>query len=149
MPAAKLLTMYAPQYATFKTPVSPKRLKRSMITQHSYTTQTRSGLLILFTLISFLFFFKTYPSRGDGYSREYKGTGYSRVAKVSMLYGEENRLYERAIRSHKAHDEKYNYPFHVLREDVAGGYWNKPSYLLSLVVAELAKPVKERTEWLM
>lgn len=70
-----------------------------------------------------------------------------------MLYGKDEGpargLYERALRTHKAHDERHNYPFHVLREDVAGGYWNKPSYLLSLVVNELAKPLGQRTEWLM
>lgn len=111
--------------------------------------QARTALLVFFALISFLFFFKSYPSRPDGYHRKYKGQGRPRVAKVSMLYGKENTIYERAIRSHRLHDEKFNYPFQVLREEVAGGYWNKPSYLLSLVVNELAKAAGERTEWLM
>ncbi|KAJ5757108.1 Galactosyl transferase [Penicillium nucicola] len=38
---------------------------------------------------------------------------------------------------------------HVLREDISVGFWNKPSYLLALVISELAKPAGERMEWLM
>lgn len=37
----------------------------------------------------------------------------------------------------------------VLQNDIAVGYWNKPSYLLSLVIEELAKPVGEQVEWFM
>ncbi|KAB8556627.1 hypothetical protein FH972_025663 [Carpinus fangiana] len=67
-----------------------------------------------------------------------------------MLYGETpNPLYERAVRSHRLHNERWNYPMFVLREQIAGGYWNKPSYLMSLIVQELAKPKSERLEWLM
>jgi len=67
-----------------------------------------------------------------------------------MLYGDPvDPLYERAIRSHRLHNERWNYPMHVLRRHITGGYWNKPSYLLGLIVAELAKPVEERVEWLM
>ncbi|KAF9894786.1 hypothetical protein FE257_004407 [Aspergillus nanangensis] len=77
------------------------------------------------------------------------GTGSGRVAKVSMLYGKRNSLYERALRSHQRHATRWGYPMHVLREDISVGFWNKPSYLLSLVIQELAKPPTQRVEWLM
>lgn len=73
----------------------------------------------------------------------------NRVAKVSMLYGEPNHMYERALQSHERHGKIWGYPMHVLRQDISVGFWNKPSYLLSLVIAELAKPAGERMEWLM
>ena len=114
--------------------------------------KTRGILLSLFAILSFLFFFKSYPARPETSSdpsRAYVGRGAPRVAKVSMLYGDSNFIYERALRSHRWHNEKHNYPFHVLRQEIAGGYWNKPSYILSLVVNELAKPAGERAEWLM
>lgn len=38
---------------------------------------------------------------------------------------------------------------HILRQDIAVGFWNKPSYLMHMIINELAKPVGERTEWLM
>lgn len=81
-------------------------------------------------------------------ARTFNGPGGPRIAKVSMLYGK-NPLYERALRSHHVHNERHNYPMQVLREDVTGGYWNKPSYLLSLIVQELAKSPEKRAEWLM
>ncbi|KAK3187349.1 hypothetical protein K4F52_003981 [Lecanicillium sp. MT-2017a] len=38
---------------------------------------------------------------------------------------------------------------YVLREEISVGYWNKPNYLISLVLRELAKPAEQRIEWLM
>lgn len=72
-----------------------------------------------------------------------------RVAKVSMLYGETNHMYERALQSHERHGKLWGYPMHILRQDISVGFWNKPSYLLSLVISELTKPAGERKEWLM
>lgn len=72
-----------------------------------------------------------------------------RVGKVSMLYGYENLYYQRALESHQRHADRWNYPLHVLEEDISVGYWNKPSYVLSLVIQELAKSPDERLEWLM
>lgn len=76
-------------------------------------------------------------------------TDLHRVAKVSMLYGKPNALYERALKSHYRHADRWGLEMHVLRQDIAVGFWNKPSYLLSLVVQELAKHPEERVEWLM
>lgn len=71
------------------------------------------------------------------------------VAKVSVLYGEENENYERAIASHQRHALRHDYPFYVLRRPVAEGYWNKELYLLSILIQELGKSERERVEWLM
>ncbi|KJK76414.1 hypothetical protein H634G_08305 [Metarhizium anisopliae BRIP 53293] len=72
-----------------------------------------------------------------------------KVAKVSMLYGPRNSLYERAIQSHERHAARWGYPMLVLRQDIAAGFWNKPTYLLTAVVNELSKPADERIEWMM
>lgn len=72
-----------------------------------------------------------------------------RISKASMLYGPQNDIYDRAIESHKRHNEIHGYNMHVLRRGVTNGYWNKYAYLLSLVVQELAKPTEERIEWIM
>jgi len=71
------------------------------------------------------------------------------ISKASMLYGPQNDIYERAIESHKRHNEIHGYSMHVLRRGVTNGYWNKYAYLLSLVVQELAKPAEERIEWIL
>ncbi|KAK3065485.1 hypothetical protein LTS18_006196 [Coniosporium uncinatum] len=73
----------------------------------------------------------------------------AKIAKASMLFGETNELFERALESHRLHNEIYGYPMVVLRESVSVGYWNKLSWLLSLVVLELGKVEEERVDWLM
>ncbi|KAJ9266752.1 CAZyme family GT34 [Paecilomyces variotii] len=75
--------------------------------------------------------------------------GIRRITKVSMLYGKPNTFYQRALQTHRGHARRWGYRMEVLTHDIAVGYWNKPSYLLSLVIQELAKPASERTEWLM
>lgn len=75
--------------------------------------------------------------------------GLQRIAKVSMLYGKPNAMYERAIKSHERHSQKWGLGMHVLRQDISVGFWNKPAYLLSLVINELAKHPEDRVEWLM
>lgn len=72
------------------------------------------------------------------------------IAKVSMLYGENPEpSYVRALRSHRTHNKRFNYAMFVLTEDAVGGFWNKPMYLLSLIMQELSKPPAERLQWLM
>ena len=71
-----------------------------------------------------------------------------RITKVSSLYGEDNDLYEAAIRSHEEHDRLYGYDLKLFREKIVDSYWSLPTILMSTVVAELSKPEEERTEWL-
>ncbi|CAG8366382.1 unnamed protein product [Penicillium salamii] len=98
--------------------------------------------LIWVTVMSYLTFANQGPNSAPGNKLQ-------RVAKVSMLYGGTNDMYERALRSHERHGERWGYPMHVLRQDITAGFWNKPCYLLSLVINELAQPVEKRLEWFM
>ncbi|KAL2433907.1 hypothetical protein ABEF95_012730 [Exophiala dermatitidis] len=72
-----------------------------------------------------------------------------RIGLVSMAYGNDTALYDRAIDSHARHAARHNYPLYVLRREVAEGYWSKTLYLISLLVHELSKPQDMRLEWLM
>lgn len=72
----------------------------------------------------------------------------ARIAKVSMVYGD-NPLYDRALENHKRHAERWGYPMYTLQRDALKGYWNKPAWMLSLVVQELAKPPSESVEWMV
>jgi len=72
-----------------------------------------------------------------------------RIAKASMHYGQQNEMLERALKSHERHNEMHGYAMAVLRRSVTNGYWNKLSYLLSLVVLELGRPEMERVQWIM
>ena len=73
----------------------------------------------------------------------------TKVAKVSVIYGEVNQHYLGAIETHQRHADRHGYPFYILRNPVADGYWNKAEYLHSVLVQELSKPTDERVEWLM
>lgn len=90
----------------------------------------------------------------------------SKIHQVTMILdgdGPEHEVYERALKTHLAHAERWGYETHILREDIVGsgksgrdskGHWQsgvfkKPLYLLSLVINELAKPSEERAEWIM
>jgi len=116
--------------------------------------RSRTTLLAIVSIVCLIYFL--WPRNTtrkltleDDLARRFKGEGGPRVAKACMLYGSQNPLYERAVRSHRVHNELHNYPMHVLRHEITGGYWNKPSYLLSLVVNELAKAPDVRAEWIM
>lgn len=64
-------------------------------------------------------------------------------------------VYERSVRTHLKHAEKWGYPSHVLREDIIGqGKWEvlvfgKLLYLQSIIVAEMTKPMGKRAEWII
>jgi hypothetical protein len=66
-----------------------------------------------------------------------------------MLYGSSNSIYVRSLGSHERHAARHGYPMHVLGDEVVKGYWNKPVYILSLLVQELAKNPRERVQWMM
>ena len=73
----------------------------------------------------------------------------SKIAKITMLYGDSpNPAYERALQSHALHADMHGYPLFVLRQKMLGRLWTKPAWILSTVLAELAKPPRERLEWL-
>lgn len=83
-----------------------------------------------------------------------------KIRQVSMrVYNatneENDALDERCMNTHLEHGKRWGYPSHILREDVRGkGQWrelifSKPLYMLSLAVAEMAKPAGERADWLV
>lgn len=58
--------------------------------------------------------------------------------------------YERALRTHVRHGERWGYPTHVLRNFlVANEFYNKPAYTIYLILEELGKPASERAEWIL
>ena len=75
--------------------------------------------------------------------------GTARITRLSMLYGANNSLYERAIDTHMKHTARWGHRFQVLREDLTSSFWNKPVYILYSLIQELARPSDHRAEWLM
>lgn len=73
-----------------------------------------------------------------------------------MVY-ESQRIgyYERSIDTHIKHGERWGWPTHILRQDIVGtgaygtGFYNKPAYLLGLIIEEMTKPKEKRAEWIV
>lgn len=67
-----------------------------------------------------------------------------------ILPGADYPHYERALETHVRHGERWGYPTHVLRNFlVKNEFYNKPAYMIYLILEELAKPFGERAEWIL
>lgn len=76
----------------------------------------------------------------------------SRIAKITINTGSDDaEIYERALRTHAAHNKLHNYPMFTLRNNIMekDGVWSKPAYILSVMLRELAKPRSGRLQWLL
>lgn len=86
-------------------------------------------------------------------SLSYSSGRFSKIAKVAMFSYQnstmDTALYEDALRSHKAHNDRYGYLHHVLRRSLISVQYSKPAYILSVILQELVKPPAERLEWLV
>lgn len=113
------------------------------------------ALLLLFGLIHLL---GSLPSpRGNVHVLDRAGGFYGssasaapmRIKKATAIVGQPNHLYEAALKTHERHNEIHGYGMQVLRQKIAGNFWAKPSFLLSMIVEELAKPEEERVDWVV
>ncbi|KAL9095080.1 MAG: hypothetical protein Q9165_002683 [Trypethelium subeluteriae] len=104
----------------------------------------RNAILAILTIIAAFVLVHRYTGRHTAIAPK---SGSPRIAKVTALYGHPHPLYERAIRTHKKHNQKHGYHQYVLDRQLTNGYWNKFAYLLHLVIQELAKPENQRIEW--
>ena len=72
-----------------------------------------------------------------------------------MLYeGDKDKLrgiYERCVETHRRHGDRWGVPTHVLSHALYedNSYFNKPAYLQSLIMVELAKPEAKRADWIV
>lgn len=72
-----------------------------------------------------------------------------RIKKLSAVMGDRNDIYEAALRTHERQNAIHGYDMEILRERIIGSYWEKPAYILSKIIEELAKPAAVRNHWLM
>lgn len=111
------------------------------------------ALLLLFGLIGLL---KAFPSttqnglnvigRIKGY-HGFNSTEPIRIKKATALVGQPNHVFEMALKTHERHNAVHGYEMQVLRERLAGNFFAKPSFLLSLIIEEIGKAAEERAHW--
>ena len=78
--------------------------------------------------------------------------GGPRIRKATMIYDSDkfNSVYERSVDTHINHGKQWNSPVHLLRHDVVdAGFFNKPAFLLGIVIQEMAKPYGQRADWVV
>ncbi|KAF3032789.1 hypothetical protein E8E11_003464 [Didymella keratinophila] len=75
----------------------------------------------------------------------------TRIATLTAAFGglEGNEHYTRAFTTHIEHALVHGTEVHVLCDKVIDDLWNKPAFILDLLLREMTKPEKERLEWLV
>ncbi|KAK0750599.1 hypothetical protein B0T18DRAFT_321234, partial [Schizothecium vesticola] len=71
-----------------------------------------------------------------------------RFAKISIMTGFENTVYERALDTHVQHALRHGYPIFIGRQSAINGIYNKIAYILNILLCELYKTPENRVEWL-
>lgn len=78
--------------------------------------------------------------------------GEPRVRQATMIYEADvnNTVYERSVATHIAHGAQWGNPTHILRREIVeAGFFNKPAFLLGLLIEEMAKPIEKRADWIV
>ncbi|OHE94722.1 hypothetical protein CORC01_09939 [Colletotrichum orchidophilum] len=71
-----------------------------------------------------------------------------RITTVTAQFGKIQEHYQNALQSHVLHTTLHGAGLEVMCTPIVDDLWNKPAYLLSLLLDEMLKPPEERTEWL-
>lgn len=75
---------------------------------------------------------------------------HSRVATVTAHFGSSSRYFEGALQTHLLHSLTHSTELRVLCDPIIDdGLWNKPAYILQLLMSEMLKPERQRLEWIM
>lgn len=73
----------------------------------------------------------------------------ARIATVTAHFGTLDDHYQKAFRSHLVHSMIHGTEVRVMCDPIIDALWNKPAYILDLLMRETLKPAKERLEWIM
>jgi mannan polymerase II complex MNN10 subunit len=76
-------------------------------------------------------------------------TGRARIAVVTAHFGTITDHYQQAFRTHLLHNLIHGNEVKVMCNPIIDLLWNKPAFILTLLMREMMKPAKERLEWLM
>ncbi|KAH9861541.1 hypothetical protein J1614_011291 [Plenodomus biglobosus] len=76
-------------------------------------------------------------------------TGRGRISLVTAHFGVHQAHYEKAFETHLLHSLIHGTEVHVMCNAIVDDLWNKPAFLLNLVMHEMMKPEDKRLEWIM
>ena len=76
-------------------------------------------------------------------------TGRARIATVTAHFGHEIEGYRKAFETHMLHSLIHGNEVRVMCDPIVDDLWNKPAFILDVLMQEMLKPEKERLEWIM
>ncbi len=129
----------------------PTRLRR-WLQKLTESQQPRTIVLAVATLFAVYFVLRTLgiPPFGPGADLFVALSGAQKspqICKITQRFEPINELYEASLRSHEEHDRQYKYGMKVLRVQTVETFYTRQAHLLSVIVEELQKPLKERVDW--
>ncbi|CAO2656800.1 Nn.00g056030.m01.CDS01 [Neocucurbitaria sp. VM-36] len=71
-----------------------------------------------------------------------------RIATVTAHFGEPKGHYRKAFETHLLHSLIHGTEVRVMCDPIIDSLWNKPAFILELLMREMLKPAKERLEWI-
>jgi hypothetical protein len=75
-------------------------------------------------------------------------TGRARIATVTAHFGKPEKQYREAFETHLLHSLIHGTEVRVMCDPMVDKLWNKPAFILNLLMREMLKPEKERLEWI-
>lgn len=72
----------------------------------------------------------------------------ARLGTVTGQFGNPEKHYQRALGTHVLHNAIHGTNVHVLSTKLIDDLWNKPAFILDLLLTETEKPEAERLQWL-
>ncbi|KAF5986694.1 glycosyltransferase family 34 [Fusarium coicis] len=71
-----------------------------------------------------------------------------RIGRVTAHFGSVQEHYQKALGTHILHSMIHGNDLEVMCTPVVDSLWNKPAFILSLLLKEMVKPARQRLEWL-
>lgn len=72
-----------------------------------------------------------------------------RIGRATAHFGSPQEHFQKALQTHLLHSMVHDTPLEVMCTPVIDSLWNKPAFMLSLLLNEMMKPAAERLEWLL
>ncbi|KAF2253621.1 glycosyltransferase family 34 protein [Trematosphaeria pertusa] len=72
----------------------------------------------------------------------------TRISTVSVTYGERKEHIQKALQTHIIHNIIHGNDMHVMCNPIVDDLWNKPAFILSVLLEQMLLPPEERYEWL-
>ncbi|KFA81215.1 hypothetical protein S40288_10188 [Stachybotrys chartarum IBT 40288] len=72
-----------------------------------------------------------------------------RIATATAHFGNPEDHYRNALHTHMVHSLVHGTELRVMCDSVVDDLWNKPAFILSLLLEEMLKPADKRLQWIM